>query len=357
MLAIFLSAALISLVSTPVVILIYRKFGLVDRPDISKPMTTHRLPVPRGGGIPIAISVITSALIFLGLDQRLVGILLGLLVITIIGALDDKFNLNPYLRLFFLFLAAAIVVMSGIGIPFINIPFMGIVRLDQPQFALEIWGKTRNLWLVADIFALIWIVGIMNFVNWSKGLDGQLPGVVVIASLVIGALSLRFSADIAEWPVIVLAMITAGAYAGFLPWNFYPQKIMPGFGGGIIGGYLLAIMSLLSTTKVGTLLVVLGIPLSDAIITILRRLIQKRSPVWGDRGHFHHRLLDNLGWSKRKIALFYWGITAILGIIALKLNSQQKFYTMLSVGLILVSIILWLTHFGQSSKRRGPRDG
>ena len=353
----FIIAALISFSLTPLVIFWYRKFGWIDKPDAAKPMTTHKRPVPRGGGIPIAISVISSMLFFVALDQRLAGIILGLIILTVIGVADDRYNLNPYLRLFFLFMAAGAVVMSGIGIPFINVPFLGVVRLDQPQLTFPLLGEVRSVWILADLFALVWIVGLMNFVNWSKGLDGQLPGIVVIASLVIGALSLRFSADITQWSVIILAIITAGAYAGFLPWNFYPQKIMPGFGGGVIGGYLLAIMSLLSTTKVGTLLVVLGIPLTDAVIPIIRRLAQKRSPVWGDRGHLHHRLLDDLGWSKRKIALFYWGITAILGIIALRLNSQQKFYTMLSIGLILISGFIWLTHFGRSSKQHDRKDG
>lgn len=337
-----LLAILISCLTTPLVIAIYKKFGWLDDPAKNKhEKVVHKYPVPRGGGIPIYLAVLTSSLLFLPLDKHLIGILLGGLLILLVGVLDDIFDLNPYLRLIVGFLAAACVVTAGIGIPFITNPFGGIIHLDQPQIPLYLLGKTRTVWVLADVFALIWITWCMNFVNWSKGLDGQLPGVVVIAGLTIGIFSLRFSADITQWPVIVLALITAGAYLGFLPWNFYPQKIMPGYGGGALAGYLLAVLTILSTTKVGTGIMVLAVPMIDAIYTILRRLKAGRSPVWGDRGHLHHELLA-LGWGKRRIAIFYWLISGILGIMALSLNSQAKFYTIVILTVALGGILLWL---------------
>lgn len=357
LLFIFLVTAVVSVLVTPAVIVLYRRAGWVDRPDRKKPTTTHERAVPRGGGIAIAAAVLVGALLFIRVDQHLIGILLGVILLMLVGVLDDRLNLNPYLRLFFQFLAAGLVVASGIGIPYINVPFVGVVPLDQPKLVFHLMGEERSIWILADLFALVWIVGLMNAVNWSKGLDGQLPGIVVVAALTIGFLSLRFGADIMEWPVLTLSLVTAGAFSGFLPWNFYPQKIMPGFGGGTLGGYLLAILSILSTAKVGTLLVVLGVPLADAGYAITRRVLQKKSPVWGDRGHLHHRLLDNLKWSKRQIALFYWGVTALLGSIALQLNSQQKFYTMLGIILVIGGILLWLTHSGPSSKPRGRNGG
>lgn len=354
---IFVVAFILSFLSTPVVMKLYRRLGMVDIPNPKKQMTTHERPVPRGGGIPIFFSVFLTVLLFVKLDQHLIGILAGALVLTIIGIIDDRYDVNPYPRLLLLFLAAGIVVASGIGIPFLNVPFLGIVQLNEPTFSFRLLGQTRNIWIVADLFALVWIVSLSNFVNWSKGLDGQLPGIVVIAALTIGLLSLRFSTDRSQWPVIILSLITAGAYLGFLPWNFYPQKIMPGYGGGTLAGYFLAVMSILSTTKVGTLFVVLGIPLIDAAYTIVRRVMSGKSPVWGDRGHLHHHLLDDLRWSKRKIACSYWLVTAILGAVALRLNSQQKFYTILSVALAIGGVLLWLTYFGQSLKQHGRSDG
>ena len=198
--------------------------------------------------------------------------------------------------------------------------------------------------------ALVWIVGTMNFVNWSKGLDGQLPGIVVVAGIVIGLLSLRFVDDITQWPVMVVAFILAGAYLGFLLFNFYPQKIMPGYGGGTLAGYFLAVLAILSGAKVATAILVLGVPMLDAIYSIIRRVLSGKSPVWGDRGHLHHKLMD-LGWGKRRIAVFYWLMSAILGLLALKLNSQYKLYTMVLLAVIIGGSLIWLNMATYSLKK------
>jgi UDP-GlcNAc:undecaprenyl-phosphate GlcNAc-1-phosphate transferase len=260
------------------------------------------------------------------------------------GFLDDKYDLNPYLRLVIQFLAAGAPIAAGIGIAFISNPFNGTVDLSHPRIAFELFGRIHSIWLLSDLFALLWIVTLMNFINWgAKGVDGQLSGVAAIAALTLALFSLRFSADITQWPVIILASITAGAFFGFLPWHIYPQKIMPSFIGSNLAGYLLGILAILSTAKVGTLLVVLGVPLIDSGYTLIRRIINGKSPVWGDRGHLHHRLLD-LGWSKPKVAAFYWLITLLLGILALNLNTTSKFYTMVGVAILLGGLILWLTY-------------
>ena len=346
---ILILSTIVSFITCPLVISIYRRLGWIDDPCKSKhPKTIHKYPVPRGGGTPIFITIFFSSLFFLPLDKHLVGILIGSFLLMIIGIFDDIFDLNPYFRLTVGFLAALIVIGAGIGIPFITNPFGGIIKLNQPQISIFLFGKTRTIWILADLFAFFWITWCMNVVNiGAKGLDGQLPGVMVIAALTIGSQSLRFSADITQWPVITLALITAGAYLGFLPWNFYPQKIMPGYGAGSLGGYMLAVLSILSTTKVGTMMLVLGIPLIDVSYSVIRRVLQKKSPVWGDRGHFHHRLMD-LGWGKRRIAIFYWLITAFLGGLALKLNSRYKFYTIILLTLFVGGILLWLNIFPSS---------
>src|SRR4030043_697252 len=331
-----ITAFFISLLATPVVIFIYHRLGWVDDPNKRKrKQDLHQQPLPRGGGIPIFMALLISSLIFFPLDKHLKGILLCITIMVIMGTLDDIFDLNPYLRLILGFLAAGAVVGAGIGIAFITNPLGGIIQLNQPQIQLQLLGETRNLWILADFLALLWIVGLSNIVNWAKGFDGQLPGIVAIAAVTIAVFSLRYSADITQWPIAILAAITAGAYLGFLPYNFYPQKIMPGYGGGILAGFLLAVLAILSTAKIGTTLVVLGIPLIDALYVIIRRLLTKRSPVWGDRGHLHHKLLDDWGWSKRKTALFYWGVTAFLGVLALNLRSLQKFYTIVMLVVII----------------------
>jgi len=346
-LAIFsgLAALAIAYYSTPFVIKIAKKLGVIDDPKKSKhPKVIHTYPVPRMGGLAIFIAVFIASIIFLPFDKHLIGILAGAIILAIMGVLDDKYNLNPYLRLFIGFIAAGMPIIAGIGISFISSPLSGIIDLSHPQIAFNLFGEMRTIWVISDIFALLWIVFMMNILNMgAKGIDGQLPGVVVIAAITIAALSLKFSADITQWPVIILAAITAGAFLGFLPWNFYPQKIMPGYGGSILAGYLLAILSILSTTKVGTLMVVLGIPLVDTGYTIVRRIMSGKSPVWGDRKHLHHKLLDS-GLSKKQVVYLYWISTALLGFLALYLNTSTKFYTIIGVAILIGGLLLWLTY-------------
>jgi len=325
----WLISAIVAFAVTPIVIKFAKRLKVIDDPKVHKhPKVIHTTPTPRGGGIPIFLALFVSSLIFLPFDKHLTGILIGALILTIMGYLDDRYNLNPYLRLILGFMAVAAPIASGIGISFLTNPLGG--TLNIPAF-------------LGDIFALFWITFLMNIVNMgAKGVDGQLSGVTLIAAFTIAFLSSRFSADITQWPVIILAAITAGAYSGFLPWHVFPQKIMPGYGGGVLAGYLLGILSILSTTKVGTLIVVLGIPLADTGYVIVRRVLSGKSPVWGDRGHLHHRLLD-AGLTKSQVAAFYWLITGILGILALNLNTASKLYTIVGVSLFVGGIIIWLS--------------
>lgn len=338
--------------STPLAIRFAEKVGIIDDPSKSRhPKVIHTYPVPRGGGLAIFTALTITSILFLPLDKHLIGILIGAGIVVAMGIADDKYNLNPYFRLAVGFLAAAAPIAAGIGIAFISNPFGGgIIDLSRPQINFNLLGDAKSIWVISDTFALFWIVFLMNTVNMgAKGVDGQLPGVAGISALTIGVLSLRFSADITQWPTIVLAAITAGSFFGFLPWNIFPQKIMPGYGGGTLAGYLLAVLAILSTAKVGTLIVVLGVPLIDTGYTIIRRVASGKSPVWGDVGHLHHRLLA-IGWSKRKVAAFYWVITALLGVLALNLNTATKFYTMIGVAVSLGGLILWLTYQPKSSK-------
>lgn len=324
-------SAIISYLITPLIIRFAKKLKIVDDPKTNKhPKVIHLVATARGGGIPIIFALVIASLFFIPIDKHLISILAGAIIIALMGYLDDRYNLNPYLRIGLGFVAAYLPISAGIGISFLTNPFGGIIDLSNP--------------IISDVFALIWIVFMMNILNMgAKGVDGQLTGVTIISALTITALSFFYSADITQWSVIILTSITAGAYLGFLPWHKFPQKIMPGYGGSTLAGYLLAIASILSTTKVGTLIVVLGIPLIDTGYVVLRRVLSGKSPVWGDRGHFHHKLLD-LGLSKKQVSQVYWSLTAILGILALSLNSTYKLYTIMGVSLFLGGLLIWLTY-------------
>jgi UDP-GlcNAc:undecaprenyl-phosphate GlcNAc-1-phosphate transferase len=350
-----ITAALISTLVTFAVIKLAKRLKIIDDPKkTNHPKIIHTVPTPRGGGIPILLAVSVTLLLVIPLDQHLTGILIGALLVCVMGYLDDRFNLNPYVRLAGGFLAASMPILAGIGISFLTNPFGGTIDLSEVQIPFNFLGETRSIWVFSDIFALLWIVFLMNILNMgAKGVDGQLSGVVIISALTIAALSFFYSADITQWPVIILAASVAGAFIGFFVWHKFPQKIMPGYGGATLAGYFLAIASILSTTKVGTLIVVLGIPLIDTGYTIIRRLMAGKSPVWGDTGHLHHKLLA-AGLTKNQVAQIYWAATAVLGILALSLNSTYKLYTMIAVALLIGGLILLLAKKQGFRRRRSP---
>lgn len=335
----FVAAGLI----TPIVIWWYRKKNWVEDPKLIKHVkVTHQSPVPRGGGVVIFLSVCLVALVTLHVDRYLISILVGAAILTLIGILDDIYNLHPFWRLGIGVLVAVIVVGSGIGIPYVTNPLgSGVIRLDQPQLHFQFLGSLHTVWVLADLLAIFFIVWCMNIVNWSKGVDGQMPGFVAIALIFVGLLSERFLDDPAQFNTAYLSFIVAGAFVGFLIWNFYPQKILPGYGAGSLAGFFLAVLSILSGAKIATIFMVLAIPTADAVFTILRRLLAGKSPFWGDRGHLHHKLMDVLGWGRRRIAVFYWLSTLIMGMLALYLNTIGKLVTMILVLGTVFGFLIW----------------
>ncbi|MDO8452032.1 MAG: MraY family glycosyltransferase [bacterium] len=353
-----LAAGVLTFAITPLVIWLAKRWGLVDDPRRRyHPANTHKGIIPRAGGLALFLGVALGTILFIPLTKLLVGMLVGGLILTVVGLFDDKRDIDPYLRMATNTIAVLILVGSGAGIPFITNPLTGgTIPLDTWRITFTFFGQ-HSLLVWADILAFIWIMWTINIVGWSAGVDGQMPGFAAICAFVLGMLSLRFSInDPSQLQVTILAFIIAGSFLGFIPWNFYPQKIMPGYGGKTLTGFLLALLGILSYGKFGTALLVLGIPTADAIYTLLRRIGQGKSPVWADRGHLHHHLLD-LGWGKRRIALFYWGVSAILGALALTVTSQQKVFTLLLIGVIIGGFLIWVRFFSQFSKPRGPDNG
>ena len=330
---------MISVLSTPLVILLAKKWQLVD--DLRKrshPANTHIGIIPRAGGIPVVLAIIVAIWLFIPINKLLLGILIGAILIVIIGIIDDKYDISPYWRFIFNIAIVVLVIGFGLGIPYVGNPLGGIIRLDTVVIKFFLLGEHKFL-LIANLFSIIWIVAMMNFVNWSKGVDGQMPGFVAIAAFFLGILALRFAGHtIAAVDVSMLAFIVAGAHAGFLLFNIYPQKIMPGYGGGALAGYFLGVLSILSWAKLGTLVLVLSIPLTDAIYVILRRLKNRKSPFIGDAGHFHHRLLE-IGWGKQRVAVFYWIVSVLFGFSSLFLKGKEKILAFMIVGISLAVFI------------------
>lgn len=328
----FLISFITVVAATPLSLIFIKRLGIIDDPKKHKhPAILHKKPVPRGGGIPLFIGVVIAGAIFLWPPNEItIAVFFAGFIALVVGLLDDKFDISPYIRFATNILSALIVVSAGITVSFITNPFGGILFLNQIEF-------------LPQLISIVWIVWVMNMLNWSKGVDGQMPGIVAISAIVIGMLSLRF--PIIDEPSLIsakLSFMIAGASLGFLIFNFYPAKIFPGYSATAIY-LLLATVSILSSAKLATAILVMGIPMMDGIFTVARRLLTGQSIFWHDKKHLHHLLLS-LGFPQRAIALFYWLFSAILGSLALVLTSKGKLFAIIMLIIIVGGGIMFL-HF------------
>lgn len=333
---------LITFVSVPFVIKFAKKVKLMDDPRTHKhPAIIHKKPIPRAGGLAIYAGIFIASLIFIPLDGFTLTIILGGLLVVVTGLLDDKYDLSPYLRFGTNILTAGIAVLAGVTIPFITNPLGGIFHFTD--YSIQILSQTYHL---GDLLAILWIVWVMNMLNWSKGVDGQMPGIAAISSFVIGLAALRFlSVEQTSFATSVLSFAVGGASLAFLFYNFYPAKIFPGYSATILG-YFIGILSITSGVKLATAVLVMGVPSVDAAVTIIRRILSKRSPFWHDRGHLHHLLL-NYGMGHRSISVFYWLMSLILGIVALSASSRGKLFVIMLVIVVVLGFIFMLRIAGK----------
>ncbi len=327
---------LITILAIPPTIKLARKFNLIDQ----------NRPVPRAGGLAVFLALFITILIFTPVQKTTLGILGGLVILVMVGILDDKYrNFSPYLRLVCQIVAAGIFVLTGTGINFVTNPLGGIFYLDTIPY-------------LPQILSLIWIVWVMNMINWSKGVDGQMPGIVIVSAFILGLLSLKLQVfqDLSQTNLARLSFITAASSFGLLIFNWHPARIFPGFSGSTILGFMIAVLAILSGAKLATAGLVLLIPATDFAYTFIRRILQGKSPVWGDRGHLHHKLLE-AGFTHQQISLFYILGSVILGAAALSLSSQGKLFAAGVVASSLLGAILWLNFFGGLSKQSDLDNG
>jgi UDP-GlcNAc:undecaprenyl-phosphate GlcNAc-1-phosphate transferase len=332
---IFLLAAAVALVLTPLVVRTMRRHGIVDRPNERRVNTR---PIPRAGGIAIAAAFLGVAAPFVLLNEiagwvptpltievgEVIALFGGGLAAVVIGALDDLYDLRARWQLVGQVALALGAVALGIGITVVGNPFgPSVYRFSQP-FAI-------------GFITVFWIVGMINSINWIDGLDGLSTGISLIASVTLGVISL--TTQVSQPLIAVLCFALAGALAGFLRWNFHPARIFSGTAGVQFVGYTLAVLSILGSAKVAVALLVLGVPIIDTFWIIVGRLAQRRSPFTPDRSHIHHRLLD-LGLSHRDTVLFIYAICAGLGILALLVQEVGQAYAFITI-FILSGLVLF----------------
>ena len=315
----FLIAFIVSIMLTPYTIRIAEKIGAVDVPKDKRRMHTREMP--KFGGPAVIIGFLVSVIYLLTVMSiegsidlftreqygvKLIGLFLGIIIITIMGILDDTKTLKPIFKLAGQILAAVVVVVFGIKIEHITIPFLYQIGLSE---------------IFSTLLTIVWIVGITNAINLIDGLDGLSSGITLISCI---SLLIIFSLN--ESPLVAIILITAliGALVGFLPFNFAPAKTFIGDTGSNFLGFMLSVISILGIAKTYTIavivlpVIVLGLPIFDVILAITRRIIKGKSlkaVFKADKGHLHHKLVAK-GFSQKQAVLILYGISAAFGMFA-----------------------------------------
>src|SRR6266542_319388 len=342
-------AFVLALAVTPPVRAIARRFAVLDVPGGRR---RHREPLPRIGGLAIAVAFGVTIFTFWLVDRfaghpflipdevrtpRFTLTAFAALLGMGIGLLDDALDLRARWQLLGYGVIAAIIVAAGIRIDFVNDPRGdGLIDLAPP---------------IAVAFTIFWIVGMNNALNFIDGLDGLAAGVAGIAAVALGATALLPAVN--EPFVAWMNFTLAGAIAGFLVFNFHPAKVFLGTTGVAFVGTMLAVLSIFGTAKVAAALLVLGVPIIDTFYVIVRRVVTGQAPFAPDRGHFHHRLLD-VGLSHRQAVLLIYALTLGLGTLAFVSSGRAQIYSFVALALVLGITVLALAQRSTKAEELDP---
>jgi UDP-GlcNAc:undecaprenyl-phosphate GlcNAc-1-phosphate transferase len=344
----FLLSFIVSYFLALVVKAIAFRFNIVDDASEDPARKRHVGKIPLLGGwaifgavqMSIGLSLLMSSLLvdsFL-FPRQIVGIVLGGLVLMIGGTLDDKKRLSAGRQILWPAIASFIVILFGIGIPYITNPFGGVIVLDSLAVnVITINGIAYHFTVFADIFTFVWLMVLMYATKFLDGLDGLASGVGVIGAVMVFILSLTKTVN--QPGTALFAIIIAGALLGFFMLNRAPAKIFLGEGGSVYVGFLLGLLSIISGGKIATALLVLAFPLLDVLWVIIARLF-KRKKIWqADRLHLHFRLLDR-GWSVRSVVGLFFVVSFVFGLSALVLDAKLKaLFFVIAAGISLFIVI------------------
>jgi UDP-GlcNAc:undecaprenyl-phosphate/decaprenyl-phosphate GlcNAc-1-phosphate transferase len=326
--------------------------GAIDSP---RPGEVQVRSIPRSGGYAMLAGLWAAVGVIVLLrpawvtanasdDFKLMGALLGTLLILPLAILDDRRRLGAWPQFIGQVGVAAVPVAFGLRMESLATP------LGQP-FALPAWLDVP--------FTLFWIVGMINAVNLIDVMDGLAAGIAALAAIVLFTRSLWFG----QYTVAVLPLALAGCALGYLPHNFHPARIFMGTSGSVLLGYWLATMSVIGGAKVGTAFVVLGVPILDTAWVIGRRLLARRSPfIGGDAEHLPHRI-HALGLSQVQTVLVLYLICAAFGALSLTLHSpaegptMAKVYLLLGMVAVMALVLSTVTILSVRRKRRVKAGG
>jgi UDP-GlcNAc:undecaprenyl-phosphate GlcNAc-1-phosphate transferase len=314
----FLVATAVALLLTPVAARLALKIKATAKPN-ERGLATVETPLL--GGLAILAGVVVAAAIWLP-DQIILqhvahgkpgpggtvdtwGVIAGAGVITLVGALDDWIDLPPGVKLLGQIGAAIIAVQAGAVVLDVTLPFVGALQFPS----------------TGGVLTVIWLVALMNIVNFSDGVDGLAAGLCTIDGIAFTVIAFDLGVNNAA----ILAAITAGASLGFLFHNFYPASVFMGDAGANLLGYLLGVVTVLGSLKTNAVvaliapLMILAVPFLDTSFVVAKRLKYRRAPWNADANHFHHRMA-RIGFSPRRTVAYLYGWTLMLAGVAIALR-------------------------------------
>ncbi|HGA4507360.1 TPA: glycosyltransferase family 4 protein [Streptococcus pyogenes] len=320
---VLIGALLMSLFLTPLVRFLAFRVGAVDNPNARR---VNKVPMPTSGGLAIFMSFLVASLGLIPIASKgamffgqtyfsyILPVVIGATVITLTGFLDDLYELSPKLKMFGILIGAVIVwAFTDFKFDSFKIPFGG---------PLLVFGPFLTLFLT-----VLWIVSITNAINLIDGLDGLVSGVSII-SLVTMAIVSYFFLPQKDFFLTLTILVLISAIAGFFPYNYHPAMIYLGDTGALFIGFMIGVLSLQglknsTAVAVVTPVIILGVPIMDTIVAIVRRSLSGQKFYEPDKMHLHHRLLS-MGFTHRGAVLVVYGITMLFSLISLLLNVSSR---------------------------------
>ncbi len=330
--AVFIVLALIlSLIIVPLIRKLAWKYQWFDKPDQRK---IHKFPTPRIGGIGIYFSFLITAVSYFYsnfiFQNSLIIFLSGSLLIFFLGIIDDFRGMTAPRKFIVQIAAGSIALWAGFNLTKIDLPYFGIIDIGFAGIPLT----------------LLWIAGVTNAINMIDGMNGLAGGVSSIAAFFLGLIALHNG----HIETAFLSWILMAAIAGFLPYNLRDGKIFMGDSGSLFIGYALSVLSI-SATQSGHAgisllipIIILGLPIGDTMMAVIRRLVRGRQVFSADLGHIHHRLLSKLLCPKKTVLLLYL-VSIILGLFAMSISNSNKNFSNILIVVVLLAASAWIVYY------------
>jgi UDP-GlcNAc:undecaprenyl-phosphate GlcNAc-1-phosphate transferase len=338
---------LFSLLLTPIIGTIAKRYGFVDLPkdkrsrsDKTLQQRIHKVTKLRLGGLAVLIPFILIVSFQAQIDPKTMGMLTGLIILMILGSLDDKFELSARTQFLGQILAALVVILSGVTIT--HLDFAG----QRFNFDSFIYDFNFGLFDYQFIFpgaliTLIWILTIINAINWMSGIDAIGEVMTLIAAFTTMLLGVRSD----QFEIAIISSILAANLLGYIPFNFPPSKIMSGTGGTTGYGFILAVLAVMSGTKITSAIMILSLPLIDMIWVMIFRFLNLKDvpflqrPFVGGNVHLHHRIMG-LGFNQLQTLFIEMSLIAVISLISFYFGGFSDSF-MILIGIIVILIVFF----------------